>query len=630
MKENLLRGLRVAMALLLAVLCVWFLLIYIHPMDDISLDLSLFSNEDLLLPDPGEFDSKGWTVYTQEGETRTELTPNGLGGYTGLELGQTFYFSRQLSEDLDSPTLQIHPIECRFSIWLDDDLIYTDCPELDNRVGQLRLPMNDWLREDPITISLPADYWGKQLTIAQSSPEWTETGSVQVWPTSVQLYCGFAYESALISETFRTAMMAGLAFCIVLILLFSFVRSKDPSVLCLAVAAALWMAQQLIDTTFFYKYVGTPNNSLVSMLPLIFSLTLLSFLTLRSPGRHPLLWCLTGLYALSVIGCGVVLGVYPQLTGVHLWMLFFVSIAPYWISFAGLIYVLILGMARWRKENRFYRLFIPIAYAGILICLVYAVCVPYQGVFWEQLTISANRGSCQFLYLLIEPAIAAAALITAIAEAIQTELNLRAEQQLTAQHRQQALASYENLRRQHEEVMMLRHDMNRHFLALRELTGESTVQAYLDELIGQNKKIRPVVQSGNEMLDIILNGKLGAAADAGIPVEIFRAQSPETLPLSDVDLCSLIMNILDNAITAASAAAEPHIRLDIHVKNEYLTFICENTMSAGSQPQKKIETVPKHGLGLKIIRSIAARYEGLMDIEYGADTCKVQVALPLD
>ena len=75
----------------------------------------------------------------------------------------------------------------------------------------------------------------------------------------------------------------------------------------------------------------------------------------------------------------------------------------------------------------------------------------------------------------------------------------------------------------------------------------------MDELIGENEKIRPVVQSGNEMLDVILNGKLSAAADAGIAVELVRTQAPDKLPLTNAELCSLMLNLLDNAVEAASA-----------------------------------------------------------------------------
>ena len=81
----------VILALVLGIVCAFCLMIYASPMEDVSLDLSLVSQEDAMVRDPADFDSKGWTVYTREGETVTELTPDGLGGYTGLELGQTFY-----------------------------------------------------------------------------------------------------------------------------------------------------------------------------------------------------------------------------------------------------------------------------------------------------------------------------------------------------------------------------------------------------------------------------------------------------------------------------------------------------------------------------------------------------------
>lgn len=81
---------------------------------------------------------------------------------------------------------------------------------------------------------------------------------------------------------------------------------------------------------------------------------------------------------------------------------------------------------------------------------------------------------------------------------------------------------------------------------------------YLDRLIGQNEKIRPVIQCGNQVPDILLNGKLSAAVNQGIGVEIIRSQAPEQIPLSDMELCSLMMNLMDNAIAAASASGAEH------------------------------------------------------------------------
>ena len=193
MKEKVHKSLSAILALVFCIAFGAVLSIYITPMEDVSLDLSLVLSQSegiLEMPDPEDYDEKGWTVYTQEGSTVTALTPDGFGGYTGLELGQTIYFSRSMTEKLDGPTLQLVAVDRTFSVWLDDVLIYTDRPELDNRIGYLRLPMNGWDRNDPIIISLPMDYQGSKLTIAQSTPEYSETGSVRAYPASVKLYCG--------------------------------------------------------------------------------------------------------------------------------------------------------------------------------------------------------------------------------------------------------------------------------------------------------------------------------------------------------------------------------------------------------------------------------------------------------
>ena len=149
----------------------------------------------------------------------------------------------------------------------------------------------------------------------------------------------------------------------------------------------------------------------------------------------------------------------------------------------------------------------------------------------------------------------------------------------------------------------------------------------MDELIGENEKIRPVVQSGNEMLDVILNSKLSAAADAGIAVELARMQAPNKLPLTDAELCSLMLNLLDNALEAASVAGvkRRYIKLDMHIQNNYFMFTCEN---GATLDWINKETAPEHGLGLKVVRQIVERYGNLSDTEHGEDYYKVTVLLP--
>lgn len=76
------------------------------------------------------------------------------------------------------------------------------------------------------------------------------------------------------------------------------------------------------------------------------------------------------------------------------------------------------------------------------------------------------------------------------------------------------------------------------------------------------------------MLDIILNSKLRAAVDAGIQIEFTQIQALEKLPLSDAEPCSLIMNIIDNAVNAASMAKQRYIRVSSIFKTLSFMFTC--------------------------------------------------------
>lgn len=99
------------------------------------------------------------------------------------------------------------------------------------------------------------------------------------------------------------------------------------------------------------------------------------------------------------------------------------------------------------------------------------------------------------------------------------------------------------------------------------------------------------------MLNVIINGKLTQAINAGVRIELVRTHAPKKLPLSDMEFCLLVMNLMDNAVAGVleSHAQEPYIKLDMHTKNGFFVFYLENS----ARKQKK-KPVPEHGLGLKI------------------------------
>lgn len=619
-------ALGICLALCLLFGCVLF--VYTVPMQDTSFDLSLMW-EGEALPEDWQYDQKGWTVFTQEEEQQTILTADGMGGFTGLQKpGQTFYFSRALSETLSSPTLRLDASNRGMAVFLDGELLYTDCPELDNRIGYLTLPMLDWDRIEYIVLSLPPDYHGKTLTVAQATGmgerQDTEAAPV-VWPCSVQLYCGYSYESGLISESFQTAIPATLCFGAGVLLLSAFLwqlfsGKSDCGLPFLALTTFLWSTERIAMSGFTYHYFGNLPVDVAGLSRLCSLTVLLLFLTSRLTGKRRIFFAaLTVLQGILTLPAAV-----PDINSR---VGFRWQSIPEQIGFYALTGVLVCIGWEWKRKHLFSRFFCPAVLAGLAVSTACILAVPtLRREAGQQLVLGAYG---YFLWKLMALTMAAA-VFAALMEWIMKEITRRAETKLLAQQYEIAKSGFENLRRHQEEVMMLRHDMKKHLTFLRQNVSDKGAVQYLDSLIGQQQALSPVVQSRNQALNIILSAKLGEATGKEIPVEVVQADAPKSLPLSDTELCALMMNLLDNAIHAAGKTEKPFLRLDMHQKDGFFVFVCENA-AVPEPPEKSAEKkdVMQHGLGMKIMEQIMNRHGNLMEVEQLSGSCRVTVALPL-
>ena len=607
---------------------------YAQPMEERVYNLSLLE-ESSEVETFDRTDAQGWSIYTREGDTVTPLVHDGFGGFDHLDYaGQTFYFSRVLVEKLDAPTIQLGAANRNFSVFLDGELIYTDCPEQDNTIGHLTLPMREWDRKEDVIISLPEDYVGKTLTIAQSTPTYGETprSATKAIPTSVKLYCSYAYESALIAESFRTAFVGAADYAVGMLLLIFFVRRLfqnrfEWSMLLLALTVFFCMTAHMYTASYSLKYFGIPRLISTSSLCQYAAVgALLAFLSARATRLRSLAWSLTGAYAAGVLLFLLGGNIFPA-SGTLSFLLWRLQ------DMLGVFCLLGMMIVGWfcRSDRSFFRYFAPLSAAAIIAALAVRLILPDRGEFFAALlnqirTMTLQHAAYETAVLWMIVSIGVIAVQT-----VCSEFDAYTEKRLVVEMGRMSQQRYENLRRYNDEVMMLRHDMKRHFTYLRQTTADEKTAAYLDELLGQNEKIRPVVQSGNEILDVILASRYGMARDAGIRVEIIRAGAPPRLPIPDSDLCSVIMNLMDNAVEGAraSGAKEPFIRLDMHIKNDFFVFVCENSAQMRSLNAANEEAVPKHGLGLRIVRQIVERCGSLMQTEFGQDYYKVRLALPL-
>ena len=126
----------------------------------------------------------------------------------------------------------------------------------------------------------------------------------------------------------------------------------------------------------------------------------------------------------------------------------------------------------------------------------------------------------------------------------------------------------------------------------------------------------PIVDCGNYVVNAVLNMEGNKARYYGCRIE-HKIAVPPRLPVADSDLCSVLTNLIDNAIEACGRAALPPeacaIGVEVRQQNRSLFIRVTNPLggiSAG--PPLALHTSKKdaapHGYGSKLAKKIAQQY----------------------
>lgn len=183
----------------------------------------------------------------------------------------------------------------------------------------------------------------------------------------------------------------------------------------------------------------------------------------------------------------------------------------------------------------------------------------------------------------------------------------RLEGRLRGQH-----AYLEETKKRNEQYRMFQHDINNHFLVLSGLIRErkyEEAENYFDKLHGSADSLLIGVETGNPIIDILLQEKVSFAESNGIEVE-YDVQIPPDCGVEDMDLCMILANALDNAIHACREVTGTQPKLSVKVRRRYHFLIIE-VVNTVVQVQGRLE----YGTGLNNIRYTAEKYEGTMEIE---------------
>ena len=456
------------------------------------------------------------------------------------------------------------------------------------------------------------------------------------------LYCGYAYESGLIAASTQTMLPAALLFALEIFILILFLLNvfKGSFLLKLPVFALtilLQICSILCRTDFFMRYWGKIPDFDISLLLFFLSIgALLLFLALYA-SRVRILFLLLFILQWGAACFSAIVQINRQSYG-NFYM--FLVDLPRITGFFALLLTMAAALFLWKRGSRFFSIWSKTALLLMACGLIFLLSSPlFQPGLMSELAsfltneIASARPTISLRILWSICLIST--LAAALGDLLIREFQWQAEKAVLAEKSRLAVESYENLCQQSEETRLLVHDTAKHYSLLRTMVDQSPerIAPYLDELIGQIQQIRPVAICQNDILNIIINGKLNQAAQKGIAVEIVRSDAPQSLPLTDSQMCGLFINILDNAIEAAARVHEhPWIRLDFHCKNQHFVFSCENSrnITVKHMTADHTETISGHGYGMKIIDQIMQPFgKNMVSIKEDAQSYKISIIIPL-
>lgn len=181
---------------------------------------------------------------------------------------------------------------------------------------------------------------------------------------------------------------------------------------------------------------------------------------------------------------------------------------------------------------------------------------------------------------------------------------------------------YDILEKQNENLLIYAHDTKKHLTALSNLSDDSKINHYIEQMTETLNQYSNVVTSGNHTLDVILNKYVTECEIKGIKFT-FDVRLSKLSYVDIYDLVTILGNVLDNAIEAAEKSQNKYIDLFTDYRNTYDIIIIKN--SCDDIPTNIGNTLkttkPKsscHGLGIKSLTKTLYKYNGdfIWDYDY--------------
>lgn len=198
---------------------------------------------------------------------------------------------------------------------------------------------------------------------------------------------------------------------------------------------------------------------------------------------------------------------------------------------------------------------------------------------------------------------------------------------------------YEAMLQKDEDTKKFRHDVSNHIMCIRELAEREElgeVKQYIDEMQGQIIKIQKRSYSiGNSVIDAVLNYYLPMLQE-GVEIKV-RGYLEEDLSISDVELCTIFSNIIQNSVEELKKQqnGRKYLEVKIHTgKQDFIIKVCNSAQGKKQRGKGNLTETSKsdkknHGIGLKNVRETVEKNKGIFQWQSEEEEFKVKVILPL-
>ncbi len=207
--------------------------------------------------------------------------------------------------------------------------------------------------------------------------------------------------------------------------------------------------------------------------------------------------------------------------------------------------------------------------------------------------------------------------------------------ELETQKRKMEHAYFNNLALAIDGIREIRHDFKNNIGVMQILLAKkeyNELSNYFDEINGHYQEKTDIVLTDNTTLNSLIYSKMLIMKSNGITFD-YNIKDVTQIPISPLDLCSILGNLLDNAVEACIklSAKQEKRYISLNIKRQENMLVIKIINNYNGQYNKNFITSKRgkgHGLGLKHVGKIANDHNGHIQVSPTDHQFVVFVFLP--